>query len=266
MRELFNVDKPIIGMIHFLPLPGTPLYDEKGGMKKIYTAAIEDALKLKEGGVDAILYCNEGDRPYSNIVSPAVIASVAYLISKIQKDINLPFGINILLDSIASISIAHVTGASFIRAFLTGEYVGDMGIMKTYGPETIKLRRDLHAQQIKVFANITAGFAVPIAQRSLEDSARGAVFVALADALCVSGSAAGVEIKQKDVQIVKKAVPNVPVIVSTGVNKDNIKDILKIADGVIIGTALKIQRETLNPVDIKQVKEFMKLVREIRKY
>ena len=28
VKEIFNTEKPIIGMVHFPPLPGSPLYDD----------------------------------------------------------------------------------------------------------------------------------------------------------------------------------------------------------------------------------------------
>ena len=39
IKSTFGCAKPIIAMVHFPPLPGTPLYDAKGGMQKIIDSA-----------------------------------------------------------------------------------------------------------------------------------------------------------------------------------------------------------------------------------
>jgi predicted TIM-barrel enzyme len=31
LKDLFGAEKPVVGMAHLPPLPGTPLYDEVGG-------------------------------------------------------------------------------------------------------------------------------------------------------------------------------------------------------------------------------------------
>ena len=42
LEELFGTTKPIIAMAHFPPLPGTPLYDEKAGVKGIFESIERD--------------------------------------------------------------------------------------------------------------------------------------------------------------------------------------------------------------------------------
>jgi len=63
--ELFGVEKPVVAMAHLPPLPGTPLYDEAGGPDAIVAAVGRDVESLRNAGFDAILFCNEGDRPYT---------------------------------------------------------------------------------------------------------------------------------------------------------------------------------------------------------
>ena len=65
MINMFGKDKPVIAMAHFPPLPGTPWYDEKKGVEGMLDSMKEDLRKLLAGGVDGILFCNEGDRPYA---------------------------------------------------------------------------------------------------------------------------------------------------------------------------------------------------------
>jgi hypothetical protein len=51
LEQIFAKPKPVIGMVHLLPLPGAPAYQAEKGMKGIIAAAMDDALRLIEGGV-----------------------------------------------------------------------------------------------------------------------------------------------------------------------------------------------------------------------
>ena len=56
--------KAVIGMVHIGALPGTPLYDAAGGMARLVDGVLADIERLQAGGVDAIMFGNENDRPY----------------------------------------------------------------------------------------------------------------------------------------------------------------------------------------------------------
>ncbi|VAW21770.1 photosystem I assembly BtpA, partial [hydrothermal vent metagenome] len=51
---------------------------------------------------------------------------------------------------------------------------------------------------------------------------------------------------------------------NTGVNIDNVKDVMSVAAGCIIGTHFKIDGDTWNPVDGERVKRFMDVVNSLR--
>src|SRR5579884_1959048 len=74
LETLFGQTKPVIAMMHLLPLPGRPLYDSKAGMAGIVDALRRDLDILQDGGVDGLLFCNEGDRPYRFHIDRAPIA------------------------------------------------------------------------------------------------------------------------------------------------------------------------------------------------
>ena len=61
---LGNKKKAVIAMAHIGALPGAPLYDAKGGLNKLIDDVLSDVEKLQAGGVDAIMFGNENDRPY----------------------------------------------------------------------------------------------------------------------------------------------------------------------------------------------------------
>jgi len=264
-NDLCNNKKVIIGGVHFLPLPGTPDYDRDGGIKKIYSRAREDALKLQEGGVDSIIFTNEADVPYETKVGPEITATMAYCIGRISEELDIPFGVNMLLDTIAGLSVAHSTGGKYVRGYFTGGYVGDMGIMGTNAASTVRHRNLICGDDIKILSNLTCAFGVPLAYRDLASLAYGAVVHAKVDGLIVSGMAAGFEIDIDKVETIRSVINNIPVLAGTGVNHSNLHTILPKVDGVIVASSLKVNSETLNEVDLERVKKFMSVVNEIRK-
>lgn len=267
MKNLFERDfsrsKLMIGMVHTLALPGTPLYDRTGGMKRIVSQALEEARILQEAGFHSLLYCNESDMPYQTAMEPQVVAAMTHLVTEVQSRVDLPHGINMLLDPLASLSIAHATGGRFIRCFLSGTYVGDLGFYTPDAPSLMRLRSNLKAKEVRVICNVTAGFSINLDSRPVDQVARAAVFLGLADAVCVGGPAAGREADLELIGRVAEGVPDTPVVVGTGVSAHNIQALARSADGFIVGTSIKKDGQTLNPVDPARAGEFMDRVRSM---
>ena len=111
-RSVFGDKKPVIAMVHLLPLPGTPLYDAEGGVDAIVDAARKDLKALQDADVDAVMFGNENDRPYELSVDTASTATMAYVIGQLRGDIAKPFGVNVLWDPMSTVALAAATGAS----------------------------------------------------------------------------------------------------------------------------------------------------------
>ena len=62
----------------------------------------------------------------------------------------------------------------------------------------------------------------------------------------------------------KKQFKSTPVFANTGVNAQTIAKTLQIADGVISGSAMKIDGKTFNPVDPKRVIELVSAANKSR--
>ena len=60
--SLFHTPKPLIGMVHLKPLPGSPLY--KGELNQILELALQDAETIAANGMDGILIENYNDIPF----------------------------------------------------------------------------------------------------------------------------------------------------------------------------------------------------------
>lgn len=262
LNELFGTDKPIIGMVHFLPLPGSPLYDPKITLKDIEEMALKDAMILQKLGYDGMIFSNEGDRPYLRDVSKYTVAVMARLIEKITSKVKLPFGVSVLADPRAAVSVAEAVEANFVRTFLSWVYVGDWGIVDPDAGELQRLRMAVHGKA-KVFANVS-GHTSPLGNRSLGDITRGAVFFGLADAICLAGTTAGVAVSKEDILEAKANSAGKPVLVGTGVNINNIEEMLSLADGVIVGTSIKKDGYTFNSIDEDRAKMFLTKAREVR--
>jgi membrane complex biogenesis BtpA family protein len=262
--EIFAIEKPVIAMAHFPALPGTPRYNSDLGLKGILESMREDMHHLIGGGVDAILFCNEDDRPYTFKAGSEAIAVMSSIITELRPD-DRPFGVDFLWDSKSAIAIAKATGAFFIREVVTGVYESDMGLWQTDAAELYRYRDRIDAGSVRIFANISPEFASPLGNRSIAQRAKSAVTSSLVDAILIAGTMAGAE---PDISLVKEAKDavglEVPVFLNTGAKANNIAKYLSIADGVIVGSSLKIDGHTWNPVDPDRVKTFMDVVHEAR--
>ena len=263
VRELFKTEKPIIGMVHFPPLPGSPLYDDSNGMDYILERVRADLRALQDGGIDGVMFCNENDRPYTFKADFSTVAAMSRVIGELINEIRVPFGVDVLWDPLAAIAIAKATGASFIREVITGVYASDMGLWNTNVGELYRYRKLIGASDVRVFFNISAEFASRLDRRSLKEIAKSVVFSSLADVVLVSGPMTGEAPDVSHIEEVKTAV-DVPVFANTGVKKENVQTVLKVADGAIVGTSLKKDGITWNPVDVERVRNFMETVKKVR--
>ncbi len=261
LTATFGVEKPVIGMIHLPPLPGTALYDDAAGMAGIVASARRDAAALQAGGIDAVMFGNEGDRPYRTRVGPETVAAMAATVAAVAPDLAVPFGVDVLWDPRATLAVAKATGARFAREVFTGTFGGDLGLWDTAAGEVFQYRRAIGAEGVRLLFTINAEFAAPLAPRPLAAVARSVAFSSLPDALCVSGPITGSPAPLDELRAAKEAAGDTPVFANTGVRRETIADVLAIADGCIVGTALKVDGVTWNPVEQGRVRELMAAAR-----
>jgi membrane complex biogenesis BtpA family protein len=255
--NLFPKGNPLIAMAHLPPLPGTPLYDAGAGMAGTVDAVRADLDVLLEAGFDAVMFCNEGDRPYSLRAGYDGVAALTRVVAELAPR-DRPFGVDFLWDARAALAVAVATGASFMREVTTGVYESDMGLWNTDAAGLLRERRRLDADGVAVFMNVTPEFASQIGRRSVGELARSAAVSSLADAILVSGPMASAEPQLEAVREAKEALGDeVPVLVNTGAKSTNIAAFLTVADGAIVGSDLKREGHTWNPVDPQRVKRFL---------
>src|SRR5437763_13041907 len=87
--------KPVIGMIHLRPLPGSANYAGRGSGPAL-EQALADGRLLEAAGVDAILIQNTGDLPAMTDGGPETIAYMTAIGMLLRDELKTPFGVNIL--------------------------------------------------------------------------------------------------------------------------------------------------------------------------
>jgi membrane complex biogenesis BtpA family protein len=258
-----DVSKPIVGMLHLPPLPGAPHF--AGDLASIRAQTLNDAAVLVEGGVDGLLLENFGDAPfYRERVPPYVVAHMTRIACEVRQRFDVPLGVNVLRnDRGSALAIAHAVGAAFVRVnVLCGARVTDQGIVQGIAHELLRQRVLLDARDVRILADVNVkhssalGPPRPIGQEVADLIQRGG-----ADAVVVTGGGTGQPPNLAEVRQVKAAAGDTPVWIGSGVSADMARDFLSLADGVIVGTALKVDAVATNPVDPARVRALIKAVR-----
>jgi membrane complex biogenesis BtpA family protein len=247
-------------MVHLGQLPGSP--KDGGDFSGVLERAIADAHALEEGGADAVMVENFFDAPFPKSDSTAVtIAAMTLAVHAVRDAVSLPLGVNVLRnDACAALSIAHACGAQFIRCNVyVGAAVTDQGIIEGAARDVVMLRRQL-GSTVEIWADIGVKHAVQLGDISLEQSARDAVDRGMADALIASGDATGSATPIERVRAVKGACPEVPVYVGSGLTVDNAADLLRVADGAIVGSSLKKNGVVSAQVDVGRVRKLAEII------
>ncbi len=250
-------DRPfLIGVVHLLPTPGSHRHSDLG--QAWLERAAQDAQALVGGGCHGLLVENFGDAPFFPDRVPAeTIASLALgLHTVLERAQARPVGVNVLRnDARAALGLCAATGASFLRVNVhTGVMVTDQGLVEGRAAQTLRERQRLQLET-PILADVHVKHAVPLGKSSLTDAARDAVHRGHADALVVSGSATGAAPELRDLETVREAVgPDTPILVGSGCSLDNVGQWLGVANGLIVGTALKVDGDVREPVDEDRVR------------
>ncbi|MBY0552707.1 MAG: BtpA/SgcQ family protein [Candidatus Obscuribacterales bacterium] len=264
LEELFGTKKPVIGVIHLLPLPGSPRYD--GQFERVIARAEQEAASLASGGTDAIIVENFFDAPFAkNKVDTATACALTLAAKRIKEIAKLPLGINVLRnDGHSALAVATACGAEFIRVnVLTGAMVTDQGVIESEARELMLYRRMLGMEhKIKVLADVMVKHAVPLGTGGdIGQYAKDTVYRGMADGIIVSGIATGSAPVLDDLRAVRAAIPETPLFVGSGASKENAASLLAIADGIIVASSIKRRSQVENPVDVERVRALVDQVR-----
>lgn len=227
-------------------------------MAPIVERTLRDAEALAYAGFDAVLVENFGDAPFFRESVPAeTIAAMAVLADAARRASGLSLGVNVLRnDAAAAVAIAAATQASFVRAnVLVGARVTDQGVVQSEAARVLRLRAALLAQNVGLVADVDVKHSVALGTAAIDDEALEARERALADVLVVTGPRTGSPAERESVFAVKHAT-TAPVWLGSGVTADDLRDWLAVADGVIVGSALRSDGRAGGSIDRERAKHF----------
>tara|TARA_Y100000034_G_C6886703_1_gene407203 strand:+ start:601 stop:1338 length:738 start_codon:yes stop_codon:yes gene_type:complete len=236
-HEIF-MDKPILGMIH---LAGEDPIKQ----------ALEELTIFEEEGVDGAIienYCG-------------TIKNVNDTIKEISKrSFKVTIGINILPNEFhLSLPLAREYGADFVQLdFVSGRYEG----VKDFN---FNKYRDIKSNysDIVVLGGVHPKYYTPIEGSDLKDDLE--IGVQRAEAIVVTGEGTGMKTPLDKIKEFRNTIGDYPLIVGAGLTTETVYEQLSIADGAIVGTSLKIDDNTINPINRQKVRNFMNEVKRLRK-
>lgn len=271
INKIFGVQKPVIGMLHLDYLLGQEGYS---GIEKVIEQAEEDLIKLEEGGIDGLLIENWREESLGAFVESKTATSMAVSAYQLSKKINCPFGINVLNnDYQVAYDIAVLTGADFIQLdVFVDQVVSDFKYNQLAKENPFQVEVD--PVEVFAYAQKVGGEDIPLfafiqpkhyqlinEDKTIEESAQQAK-AAGATAVLVTkatGEAPTLELIKK-----AKSLVDIPVGIGSGLNMENVKEFMEVADFAVVGTALKKDGQTNNSVDLQRVKNLMLKVKEVR--
>ncbi|ALM07037.1 hypothetical protein SB49_03890 [Sediminicola sp. YIK13] len=262
-KTVFNGIKPIIGMIHLKALPGTP--KNSLNSSEIIKAALEEADIYIKAGIDAIMIENMNDVPYLKGNVGHEISSLMTLIGHlIKQKTQLPVGIQILAGAnMEALAAAKAAGLDFIRAEgFVFAHLADEGFIEAQAGELLRYRKNINAEEIAIFTDIKKKHSSHAITNDvpLLDTARAAQFF-LSDGMVITGSHTGVSASVEELNSLKDLVS--PVLIGSGITKNNVADFWPLCDGMIVGSYFKKAGNWENELEYKRISEFMKLVKKL---
>ena len=248
----------LIGMVHLPPLPGSPLFS--GDLDGVIAFSLKDAQILKDAGFPALMVENFGDAPfYPDHVAPITVAAMTRAVGTIVEATGLPVGVNVLRnDALSALAIAAATGAVMIRVnVLTGLMNTDQGPIVGRAADVARQRRSL-CPGVAILADVFVKHASPppgltIEQAGLDTWERGG-----ADALIVSGTGTGAAPDLEEAARLRKAVPDVTILIGSGASAATLGSLAEVADGAIVGSSLKVGGRVSDPVDPDRARELVR--------
>jgi len=252
--------KFLAAMIAVLPLPGSPLYD--GNNQRVIDQALADLEVYKDAGVDSILLENDHDLPY---IQPPLDKKGVALMTQIAREarerFDGPIGIQMLeAANITSLEIAAEADLDYIRveAFVFA-HVGGSGVINGSAGKILRRRKELQAEQIKVFADVKKkhGSHSLTIDLDIKDEIMQAEFF-MADGVIVTSQFTGINPDKNDL-IKAKSATKLPVLIGSGMTAENIGDYLPLADGFIVGSSFRKDGRFLEQLEPERLNKIMKI-------
>lgn len=257
LKQIFKTDRPIIGVVHLMPLPTSPRWG--GNLRTVIERAEQEAAALASGGVHALIVENFFDAPFTkDAVDPAVVSAMSMVVQRLMNLVPLPVGVNVLRnDALSAMAIASCVGAQFIRVnVLTGVMATDQGLIEGQAHQLLRYRREL-GSEVKILADVLVKHARPLGSPNLTTAVQETIQRGLADGVILSGWATGSPPSLEDLELASAAAEGTPVFIGSGASWENIPRLIQAADGVIVSSSLKRRGQIDQPIDPIRVSQFV---------
>lgn len=245
------------GVVHLLPLPGTPYAQHS--FLSIVERALHDADVIHSAGFQGLVLENFGDAPFvSSSVEPHIVASMTHIASQIRNRFpQLRMGINILRnDARSAMAVASTVGAEFIRVNVhTGSAWTDQGLIEGKAYDTLMYRRQL-GSSVQIAADILVKHASPAGRSDLCDLAIDTHLRGGAETLILTGARTGAITEVQDIHRLRVVLPHVPIWVGSGVTPENFASYTECASGAIIGSYLHEDGKLDKPLSLDRARQF----------
>ncbi len=245
-------DFEIIGMCHLMALPGDKNYNRN--IDETIERAKYEINILQNNGFSKILFSNEYSYPYTDKVDETTSMAMAYIIGTLKQFINVPFGVDCMYDSFATINLAIASSADFYRLTVSHINTDNMLLGKA---DINKLIR--YANTLSTYGDSKLYLNISTAIKSIYSSDEKKELLKLIDtqispyAICVASNDAYKDLsKTNDI--------STKIICDGGCNSTNIKEISQLTNGAIIGTSLKRKGRLQNSIDEERVKTIVSLI------
>lgn len=253
--------KPLYGVVHVPPLPGTPFH-RSGSFPGIVKDVRAQARRMVEGGMDGLLL-QTVDRVYSvrDDSDPARVAAMSVLAHEVlgQSPAGFAVGVQIMRHAVsASLAVAKVTGATFVRAdALVGATLTTHGWVEPDSLQIMTYRKAIEAMGVDLIVDVDSmhyRWAGP--DVTTGGVARRAVMVG-ADAVCVAHPDRDEALRK--VADVRRRAPGARVILGGFVNHGNAAALLAETDGAFVSGCL-MDPENPPRVDPDRIRRLVEIV------
>lgn len=236
MKDVFGVDKPIIGMLH---LSGY-------GREKVLENAKREIDIMYRNGVNAVLVENYfGDR-----------VDVENALKLLQSEYpDKVYGVNMLGFPEMAFDLARKYGAKFVQMDSVCGHL-EPSYEK---PFLKKLSTMRGGGDIFLLGGVRFKYQPYRSGRSLEEDLK--LGMERCDAIVVTGEGTGISTDLEKIKTFKGILGDFPLIVGAGMTADTVAEQLACADGGIVGSYFKEYGEAEYPVEETRVKEFLRNAR-----
>jgi membrane complex biogenesis BtpA family protein len=248
--------KPMIGMIQLQPLPGGSRYTG-APVEAVLEHALREAAVLTDAGFAFLMVQNLGDLPVARTASVVQVAWMTRIVNAVRRSTQRPVGLNLLEnDAAAMFAVASAAGADFVRIKV---YVGAMvtaaGVESGQAFEALRARSQWGAANVAIFADVHDRTAVPLASAGLVDEVRSAFALGRADGIVLTGRTQAETIAF--LSAARAAFPDKPMLVGGGANAANLGELMQLADGAIVSSAIKPASDLFGELDPERARAFM---------